>query len=765
MRFLASAHSSLLSRTRYVKRGCRCDRQIYRILLNHEREFKYQSNVMIMPLTSTLPCLRVTGSSCSGAFSERQRVNSNVVGRTIYQFPISSLCCMSSRIPALVFVRHLHVGSPRFDKEPLKPSSKVEQTVEVLKKDLLVSEKPAVSPAVKKTLWQKIKDECLHYYHGFRLLFVDINVSRKLLWRVMNGKSLSRREYRLLVRTVSDMFRLVPFSVFVIVPFMEFLLPFAIKFFPGMLPSTFETATDKEAKLKRSLKVNLEVAKFLQETLDEMAVKAKGHSSDTTKQFTEFFTKLRSSGQQATTEEILKFSKLFEDEITLDSLQRPQLVALCRLLELHTLGTNNFLRFQLRMKLRSLAADDKMIQKEGVDSLTPQELQQANKARGMRAYGISEARLKSQLAQWLDLSLTEKVPPSLLLLSRALLEMPETVPASDQLKATISVLPETLVTQTKAAIEEREGKIDNRTKIDVIKEEVRLIKEERQEMREEEKRHEKEEVLIDHAPTLVDKAPEIVAERPAGDKKELTSTDLETLEDALDEVSKDRKKLLMEREELLELKEELAEYQEDVADLKEVLKVAGDSKVDVQETKGAQRLFKKVSSMIQKMDTVVAQLEKEEQLLKQDLAMGDTETKKKCEELVSIEELIKAIKLIQKVPDESLVERLSEVLSKIDLDRDGAIRVDDLRKIIEVVGKEKVKLSQKQLDEIVELMTKEEMIELEEQIGKVLEKESLQSVREKKGPKSPGEKASGAPAGKEAETESSQDNIKKESKK
>lgn len=54
----------------------------------------------------------------------------------------------------------------------------------------------------------------------------------------------------------------------------------------------------------------------------------------------------------------MKFSKLFEDEITLDSLPRPQLIALCRVLELKPIGTSNFLRFQLRMKLRSLAADD-----------------------------------------------------------------------------------------------------------------------------------------------------------------------------------------------------------------------------------------------------------------------------------------------------------------------------------------------------------------------------------------------------------------------
>ena len=34
--------------------------------------------------------------------------------------------------------------------------------------------------------------------------------------------------------------RLIPFSVFVVVPFMEFLLPVALKLFPNMLPSTFE---------------------------------------------------------------------------------------------------------------------------------------------------------------------------------------------------------------------------------------------------------------------------------------------------------------------------------------------------------------------------------------------------------------------------------------------------------------------------------------------------------------------------------------------
>jgi len=50
-----------------------------------------------------------------------------------------------------------------------------------------------------------------------------------------------------LVRTTADLFRLVPFLVFIIVPFAEFLLPVVLKFFPGMLPSTFAAADQEVA--------------------------------------------------------------------------------------------------------------------------------------------------------------------------------------------------------------------------------------------------------------------------------------------------------------------------------------------------------------------------------------------------------------------------------------------------------------------------------------------------------------------------------------
>ena len=68
-----------------------------------------------------------------------------------------------------------------------------------------------------------------------------------------------------------DIFRLVPFAIFVIVPFMEFLLPFALRLFPNMLPSTFKNDLQKEENMKKELQARLAVAGFMQDALHEMA--------------------------------------------------------------------------------------------------------------------------------------------------------------------------------------------------------------------------------------------------------------------------------------------------------------------------------------------------------------------------------------------------------------------------------------------------------------------------------------------------------------
>ena len=121
--------------------------------------------------------------------------------------------------------------------------------------------------ASKPNLWTRVKNETLHYYHGFKLFFYEVKISSKLFVKILKGQTLTRRERRQFERTVADIFRLVPFSIFLIVPFMEFLLPVAVKIFPGLLPSTFQTIKTKEEKRRAELKIKLEMSKFLRKTM------------------------------------------------------------------------------------------------------------------------------------------------------------------------------------------------------------------------------------------------------------------------------------------------------------------------------------------------------------------------------------------------------------------------------------------------------------------------------------------------------------------
>lgn len=97
--------------------------------------------------------------------------------------------------------RTFHTSSKVFEKESLKPSSQVEVTV----KDLKEKAKAAGSPLTqekklevvqRKSLGVRIKEEILHYFHGFKLLFIDTKICCKYVWRIVNGESLSRREHR-----------------------------------------------------------------------------------------------------------------------------------------------------------------------------------------------------------------------------------------------------------------------------------------------------------------------------------------------------------------------------------------------------------------------------------------------------------------------------------------------------------------------------------------------------------------------------------------
>ncbi|KAK9722821.1 LETM1 domain-containing protein ylh47, variant 2 [Basidiobolus ranarum] len=355
-----------------------------------------------------------------------------------------------------------------------QPKIATEAAKSALEKDIHAAGKTVAEKPPKKSLWSKIKAEAVHYWHGTKLLGLEIKISTKLLTKLVSGFSLTRREQRQLQRTSKDLTRLIPFMIFLIVPFMELLLPVALKLFPNMLPSTYESKSQAEEKRKSLMRVRMEMGKYLRETVQE-TVAASDHP-EAGQQFGELFKKVRKTGEPATTEEVLKVAKQLEDELTMENLSRPQLASMCRFLGISSFGTDNFLRYQIRNKMRYLKADDRMIYAEGVFTLTNEELHAACLARGIRTLGLSPERMRYELNQWLDLHLRHRIPSSVLILSRAF-SISDQVPGwtPDALQATLSSLPETLVKETELNVSEAQGAADPKQKLEVITEQEQII--------------------------------------------------------------------------------------------------------------------------------------------------------------------------------------------------------------------------------------------------------------------------------------------------
>jgi hypothetical protein len=115
-----------------------------------------------------------------------------------------------------------------------------------------------------KAGYQLVRYFIRHTWVGAKLLATETRIASRILVRVLRGSDISRRERMLLQRVVMDLFRMVPFSFFILVPAMELFLPLALKLFPNMIPSQFTDGDAKEAEKRRRLGARLETAKFLQ---------------------------------------------------------------------------------------------------------------------------------------------------------------------------------------------------------------------------------------------------------------------------------------------------------------------------------------------------------------------------------------------------------------------------------------------------------------------------------------------------------------------
>lgn len=473
---------------------------------------------------------------------------------------------------------------------------------------------------------------------------------------------MTRRERRQLKRTTQDLLRLVPFAFFIAIPFMELLLPVALKLFPNMLPSTFEDKFAADEKQRKLLRVRLDMAKFLQETLRESGLRANAHivGSDA---FKEFFRKVRSTGESPSSTDIINVAKLFDDDLTLDNLSRPQLVSMARYMGINAFGTDNFLRGQIRARLLTLRRDDQLIDSEGVDSLSTAELQAACQSRGIRTSGISPARLREELATWILLHLHQRVSGVLLVLGRAFNFDRKAGDDEDGKTAVISSLESVLSGLPDNLVNEAELEVDvdatYKQKLEVLQQQQELIEDEAvQEQKEEDARRAAKEAAELEARTAEALLPdsELQHEIPdVADDARMTAEQLKELTDALVILSS-KSSVLKERHELRSLMDENLQAEE-----------------DPKSPSGA--LTKRIRSMLTKIDS---QLQEYDDKVGSSLQMISAEGGR-----ISVADLEKALSVIAHRPDDEVG---AAVIQKLDPDQDGFVELEHVLGLVKEEG-------------------------------------------------------------------------------
>ncbi|KZT33992.1 LETM1-domain-containing protein [Sistotremastrum suecicum HHB10207 ss-3] len=536
--------------------------------------------------------------------------------------------------------------------EPPKPDSKAGTSV------------AAHKPPLIRRVWKSVKDGAVHYWHGTKLLVSEVRISARLQMKLLHGGALTRRERRQLRRTTQDLLRLIPFSVFVVVPFMELLLPVAVKLFPNMLPSTFEDKYAFDEKQRKLLKVRLEMAKFLQETIRESGLKANARIMGS-EEFKEFFRKVRSTGESPSTKDVINAAKLFDDDLTLDNLSRPQLHSMCRYMNINAFGTDNFLRGTIRGRLTQLRRDDHQIDTEGINALSVPELQQACQSRGIRTLGVSPSRLREELATWINLHLYNRVSGVLLILSRAFvfdrkLDEHDGSPIIKSLEAVLSGLPDNLLNE--AELEVDSDKATYKKKLEVLQQQEELIEDEaEQEQAQEHSRRERREAedrlrREEEARTAQSLLPDSELRGPVAEEEDdrMTTEQLRELGEALSILSA-KSSVLQERDELRALMQETSS--EDPAT-------------------ASNPLAKRIRSMLTKIDT---------QLDAYDSRVGSSLQMISCDSQgrISIRDLERALAVIKHKPDDEVGQA---VIRKLDVDQDGYVILDHVLDLVKEEG-------------------------------------------------------------------------------
>lgn len=383
---------------------------------------------------------------------------------------------------------------------------------------------------------------------------------------------------------------------------------------------------------------------------------ASGTISLEAKEFSELYKKARITGESLSLNELERVCHSLKDSLTLENLDRAQLVSLCKYMAVKAFGTDAFLRYQIRNALKKLYADDQEIANEGVDSLYISELEQACRLRGLFYPGIDEKSMREELNSWLTLHLKKGIPSIILILARALSPNMKLHRPEEALKETILSLPEAVVNEAELHQQEisGSGSISFKQKLEVLEHQQDLIEAE-----------------------LAQEA-ELKEEREKDIDEKISKEDLKILSDALSVMSSDNP-VKQEVLELQELKENVADFKNDMEELEHL----SDNKL--RESKAAEIIGEKI-------EKIIGELESDLQSLNDRLGARLNLISADEKGQITVDQLNTDFKLIRHSQSES--DKLDKIIKTFDSDKDGKVFISDIiemaKKAEEIEGQGKV---------------------------------------------------------------------------
>lgn len=245
------------------------------------------------------------------------------------------------------------------------------------------------------------------FWTGCKALFKDVRLAfqtrRKLgLYQVQDFSRLTREELRHMRQTKQDLVKTFPVAFLFMVPFIGYSAPVLAYFYPRQLLSQQFWHPDQKSEFV--LEEYEKRSQYYLPLIKECGWTAKEiHNEELLK-----FCLKTLDGFHPPNEELLEFQNVFtqHEDFSLQKMPRYHLVKICKcwLIPTGWYLPRWYLINALNKRILRLHQDDILIVRDGIDSLTPECIEQAVHVRGLDEASLNDESKRFWLQEWIQLS-------------------------------------------------------------------------------------------------------------------------------------------------------------------------------------------------------------------------------------------------------------------------------------------------------------------------------------------------------------------------